>query len=146
MPATAENQSTADSAGSGHRFRHAPLRPSWGLRRLITSSTRIADLQIRIWLTQAKIAAVRVAIFAALFSLAAALAILSVVFLFIGIFRLLTDVAGIAPVWAYLIMGGFTLLVAGILLAVGMHMLSAHDKPDPEAKHDEHPSTQGAGA
>ena len=60
----------------------------------------------------------RMAMFAALFGAAILLGILAIIFLYIGVFKVLTDVAGLRPVWAYLIYGGFHILLAGGLMGM----------------------------
>jgi len=150
MPLTAQQSAeSGTSKAPGNAFRGSQGRGGrgpWGLRRLVRSVVRIADLQYRIWLTRAKIAAVRLAMFAAIFSAALLLGILAVIFLFIGAFRVLTDVAGIAPVWAYLIMGGGTLLLAVLCAWIGIHSMGRHDEPETSAIAGEtEPATQGAG-
>lgn len=108
-----------------------------GVRRLLTSALRIADLQYRIWLTQAKLTVQRMAFFATLFGIAAVLGLLAIIFLYIGVFHLLTDIAGLAPVWAYLIYGGFHIVLAGILIAVGTSILGKKDESRDETAREE---------
>jgi Putative Actinobacterial Holin-X, holin superfamily III len=107
------------SAQTGERFSSEGGRTNpGGLRRLVSSIARLTDIQLQIWLTRAKLAAFSVAFYAALFGAAAVVSILGIIFLFIGLFRVLTDVVGLAPVWAFLIFGGVQLLLAGVLVAI----------------------------
>jgi len=122
---------TAPAVGpGGRRLRRA----RGGLRRMLASVVRVADLQYRIWLTQAKLTLQRMLIYAALFAAATVLGILAIIFLYIGVFHLLTDVAGLRPVWAYLIYGGFHLVLAVVLVMVGTSMLGKKDPEKAEAK------------
>ncbi|HVX86921.1 MAG TPA: phage holin family protein [Phycisphaerae bacterium] len=105
-----------------------------GLRRLLGNITRLISIQLQIWLTQAKATALKIALFAGLFAAAAVLAILAIIFLYIGVFHLLTDVAGLRPVWAFLIYGGFHLLLALILILVAVKILGRKNEDD---EHDE---------
>ena len=115
-----------DSASDWHRANRG------GLRRLVASTVRLADLQLKIWLTQAKMTATRVVTFIVLFAIAAVMAILGTIFLFIGLFRVLTDVVGLRPVWAFLVFALFAFSVAGIVLMIAQKSLGQktpeHDK------------------
>jgi hypothetical protein len=117
---TAEKGAAADAAGGRQRTRG-------GLRRLISSMMRLVDVQFRIMMVRAKLTLVRIAIFVALFAGMLVLGLVGVVFLYIGVFRLLTDVAGL-PVWAtFLIYAGAHLVTALVLLGFGMRMISGRD-------------------
>ncbi len=94
-----------------------------GLRRLVSSVARLTDIQIQIWATQAKIAAMRLVVYAALVGGASIVGILGVIFVLIGLFHVLTDVVGLAPVWAFLVFGGGQLLLAAILIGVAVSIL-----------------------
>jgi hypothetical protein len=100
-----------------------------GVRRLVSSIVRLADIQLQIWLTRAKLAAWSIALYAALFGAAALVGTLGIIFLFIGIFHVLTDVVGLAPVWAFLIFGGVQLLIAGVLFMIAKSILTKHVTP-----------------
>jgi len=95
-----------------------------GVRRLIASLVRLADIQTKIWLAEAKITLAKLALYVVLFGSAAILGILGIIFLLIGLFRVLTDVLGIAPVWAFLLFAGFFFLLAGTLVMVGKGILN----------------------
>lgn len=137
MP-VASSTTSAEPVSAEYSSAAAMGRRRWGFRRLLGSVLRIADLQYRIWLTRAKIVLIHAAMFAGLFAVAMVLGILAVIFLYIGVFHVLTDVAGLRPVWAFLIFGGGNLLLAGILVWIGVAMLSARDKPE------SHPSSASA--
>jgi len=118
-----------------------PLRPKGrgGFRRLIRSLVRVGDLQLKIWLTHAKLTLQRMMIYAALFGAAAVLGLLAIIFLYIGVFKVLTDVIGLRPVWAYLIYGGFHIALAIGLVVVGTSILNKKDDDDDKHnKHDKH--------
>jgi hypothetical protein len=100
-----------------------------GIRRLVASVARLTDIQLQIWLTRVKLAAWSIALYAALFGAAALIGILGVIFLMIGIFHVLTDVAGLAPVWAFLIFGGGLLILAGVLVAIAKSVLTKRSTP-----------------
>jgi hypothetical protein len=117
-------------AGTHHRLRP----PRGGLRRLINSLVRIADLQYRIWLTQAKLTLQRMMLYAVLFVGAAILGLLAIIFLYIGVFKILTDVIGLRPVWAYLIYGGLHLALALTLVMVGTSILGKKDEDEDDKK------------
>jgi len=103
---------------------------------LINSLVRIVDLQYRIWLTQAKLTLQRMMLYAAMFMGAFVLGLLAIIFLYIGVFRLLTDVIGLKPVWAYLIFGGLHLVLAVTLVMIGTSILGKKDDDDDEKKQD----------
>src|SRR4051812_49469483 len=107
------------TASAGPRIRQL----KGGLRRLLASAVRLVDLQYRIWLTQAKLTLQRMMLYAALFAAAMVLGLLALIFLYIGVFHLLTDVAGLRPVWAYLIYGGFHAILAGGVVVGGAAVL-----------------------
>ena len=106
------------SAGTGERADRG------GIRRLLASTARLADIQLKIWLTEAKITVSRIALYVALFGAAAVLATVGIVFLFIGLFRVLTDVLGVAPVWAFLIFAGFLFVLAAVLVMFARGILN----------------------
>ncbi len=98
-----------------------------GLKAIVQSLLRLADLRYRIWLTRAKLTALRLALFLTLWIVALLVGVLAIVFLYIGLFRVLTDVVGIPTAWAFLIFGGVHAIVAAVLAFIGVHWLSARD-------------------
>jgi hypothetical protein len=88
---------------------------------------RVIDLQYRIWLTHAKLTLQRMVLYAALFGAAMLLGLLAIIFLYIGVFHVLTDVIGLRAVWAYLIFGGIHLVIAAALVFVGTSILGKKD-------------------
>jgi hypothetical protein len=135
---------------TGEPRQTASQRDRGGVRRLVQRAWRVVDLQYRIMLTQAKLTAKRIVMFAILFGIASVLGLLAIIFLYIGVFKLLTDVAGLAPVWAYLIYGGFHLILAATLIMVGASKLSKkdtdEDDPDDVARENKHESVGTGGA
>ncbi|HEY4330164.1 MAG TPA: hypothetical protein VGN88_10550 [Phycisphaerae bacterium] len=87
---------------------------------LFKSLKRVIKLQVRIWLTHAKRMMLQTAVVAAAGAVCVVLAILAIVFLYIGVFHVLTDILHIAVAWSFLIFSG--LHVAGILVIVGIVM------------------------
>jgi hypothetical protein len=116
QPAGEEEQHWAEGSRSRRRNRG-------GVRRLIASIVRLADIQLQIWLTQTKITVVRIAFYMAFFGVAAIIGTLAVIFLLLGLFHILTDVFQIPLVWAYLIFGAFLLGVAATLMLIGQNIL-----------------------
>ncbi|HVS71784.1 MAG TPA: phage holin family protein [Phycisphaerae bacterium] len=106
-----------------------------GVRRLLASLTRLVNIQIQIWLAQAKATALKIGLFAGLFAAAGVLGILAIIFLYIGVFRVLTDVAGLRPVWAFLIYGGFHLVLAAVLVLIAIKILGRKEEDDED--HDD---------
>ena len=95
-----------------------------GIRRLVGSTVRLADLQLRIWLTEAKITVSRIVMYVVLYAIAGVMAILGTIFLFTGLFHVLTDVIGIPTVWSLLIFALFTFGVAGTVVLIAQKTLS----------------------
>ncbi len=116
--------SDQDDAGASESAEDWRQANRGGLRRLVASTVRLADLQLRIWLTEAKITVARVLTFVILYTVAGVMAILGTIFLFIGVFRILTDVIGIPTVWSFLILSLFTFGVAGIVVLIAQKTLS----------------------
>jgi hypothetical protein len=118
-PASSAPRPSGEKAGASDEAWSSGSVAGWhranrgGLRRLVASTVRLADLQIQIWVTQAKMTVARVAAFVILCAAAGLMAILGTIFLLIGLFRILTDEFGLQPVWAFLIFGGFLFVMAG---------------------------------
>jgi Putative Actinobacterial Holin-X, holin superfamily III len=99
-----------------------------GLPRFVASLTKVADLQFRIWMTRLKITALRMGMYFAMFGAAAVLGFLAIVFLYIGGFKVLTDVLHMRAVWAFVLFGGVHLIAAMILIYVGVKIITGRDE------------------
>lgn len=99
------------------------VRTRGGLRRMFSSSLRLAALQSKIILLQTKLIAKRILISAALWAAATMVGILAIIFLYIGVFRVLTDVVGLAPAWTFLLYALAHILIAGGLMLWAMSIL-----------------------
>ena len=112
-----------------------------GIKAIVQSLLRLVDIRYRIWLTRAKLTALRLALFATLWIVALLVGVLAIVFLYIGLFRVFTDFVGIPTAWAFLIFGGVHAIVAAVLAFIGVHWLSAKDtrdkKPPTSATHED---------
>ena len=105
------------------------------MMRLLASALRVAEIQFQIFLTRAKITALRIGVFVVLGVAAILLALLAVIFLYIGAFRVLTDVVHLAPVWAYLIFGGLHLVLAAALGLIAVKYIAGKDAATGEEEH-----------
>ena len=124
--------------------RQGRRRRGRGFPRLVKSLWRLADLQYQIWLTRAKLAALKIALFAVLSIAAMVLAVLAIVFLYLGAFRLLTDQLHIPPAYAYLLFGAVHLLLAAILAWIGYRILVRTDDLPPEQPAASSPASPAA--
>ncbi len=142
-----EPAATTDARASAHPPKSDGPVAKGGVRRLTSSAVRLASLQLNIWMTQLKVTAIKIGIFAGLFAVAALLALLAIIFLYIGVFHVLTDVAHIPVVWAWLIYGGFHLILAGILIMVAIRILTKKtDADDEDDDRDPHAVPHNAAA
>lgn len=91
------------------------------LSDIAASVRRLADLQVKIWLTSAKLAVYRTVMFVLLSALAFVCGIIALIFIYAGVYRVLTDYAQIPAPWALLIFAGAHLLVAAILVLVAVN-------------------------
>jgi hypothetical protein len=82
------------------------------------SLLRVGKLQGQIWTTRAKMKVANALISAALLSAAGVVALLAIIFLYIGVFHLLTDIAHLQRTWVYLIY--FAVHVAGAVVLVSV--------------------------
>jgi hypothetical protein len=123
--ADAESNTTDSSEETNARS-----RSKGGVRRLTSSAVRLVSIQMKIWLTQVKVTAMKIGLFAGLFAAAAVLGVLAVIFLYIGLFRVLTDLVKLQPVWAFLIFGGVHLLLAAVLVMVAIKILTRKEDDD----------------
>ena len=107
----------------GRRARRPRGRGGGGVRRMLASTTRLMDVHYQIVLLRAKMTVVRVAIYAGMAVGAVGLGLMGVIFLYVGVFRLLTDVAGV-PAWGtFLIYAGGHIVTAVALLVGGMRTI-----------------------
>jgi len=94
-----------------------------GWRRMLASTLRLADVHYRIALLRAKMTAVRITAYVGLAAGAVGLGLMGIIFLYVGMFRLLTDAAGL-PVWGtFLIYAGGHVVTALAMLIGGMWMM-----------------------
>jgi len=90
---------------------------------IANSLCRLADLQLAIWLAGVKLA-VRRMVFIALLALGALLlTLLALIFLYAGIYHVLTDLWGVPTAWALLIFAGAHGLLACILVLAAQAMV-----------------------
>lgn len=102
--------------------REIPIRARSGVSRLVLSLTRLASIQTRLVLAQVKLTAQRLTLALAGFTIAAVFGILGIIFLYIGVFKVLTRYVLDAP-WVWLIYGGIHAVLAVALAAWAMHTL-----------------------
>ncbi len=137
MVSEAQPDSRLEHEADGDEGQHHGPPPRGGVRRLIASLTRLINLQYRIWMTQAKMVMMKIAISAGLFIGAAVFGVIGVIFLCIGLFHVLTDVVGI-PLWAaFLIFGGFLAILAAALVLIATRMLTKKDQDEDEDQTDD---------
>jgi len=106
--------------GQSHRLHSQIADACGGLRRL-------ADIQLGIWLTRLKMAALRIVLCATFCLLSAVLAFLALVFLYAALYRILTDLLLVPTPWALLIFAGVHFLLAGILVAAVVIIIKSRD-------------------
>jgi len=82
------------------------------LSEVASSAKSIVERQIDIWMTKFKIHVVHVGVVVGFMAAALGLIVVGMIFLLIGLFRILTDVFHIAPVWASLIFAGVCVILA----------------------------------
>jgi len=90
------------------------------LESILASSTRLARLQLGIWLHGMKSALLRLAVIAVLSLLALLLVISAIPFLYTGVYHLLTDIFHIPTAWALLI---FTAAHLALAAAIGITII-----------------------
>jgi hypothetical protein len=102
----------------------APRPPiSSQLADILGSLHRLAELQLGILLTSLKMAVFRIVLLAMLCLLALLLFTVAVIFLYAGVYHVLTDLLRIPTAWALLIFAGVHLLLAGILALAAIVIL-----------------------
>jgi uncharacterized membrane protein YuzA (DUF378 family) len=111
----------------------APLR---GVRLMMHTLGKVVALQFQIYMLKIKTAIARYVVAALLIIAAVAVALAGIVFLEVGLFLLLTDVAGMAAVWAALIFAGVHLAGAAVLVLAARKYFKGNHKP--ETKEDSH--------
>ncbi len=96
--------------------------PKWGeqLAEIAGSLRRLIEVQIDIWLLKVKMTVMRLVLMAVLAFVSLIVALVGVIFLYAGIYHVLTDVWGIPAVWALLIFAAVHLLFAGVLVVAAM--------------------------
>lgn len=94
-------------------LRHPPFR---GVRLMLKTLGRVISLQMQLIFLNIRQTIVRFLVASLLMIAAIAMAVVAVIFLDIGLFRILTDVTGLPVVWASLIFAGVHLIAALVLL------------------------------
>jgi hypothetical protein len=103
-------EAAAFDAPSANGHQAQALAGSFG--ELLTTAKGLLERQVEIWLTKLKMKVIHLGMVAGLLIAAAGLIVVGLVFGLIGLFRILTDVAHIAPVWASLIFAGICVVLA----------------------------------
>ena len=91
-----------------------------GVSEILGSLFRLADLQVAIWVASLRMAVVRTVLVALLVLLALAFAIVAILFLYAGVYHVLTDLLRIPTAWTLLIFAGAHALLAGILALIAL--------------------------
>ena len=117
------------SAGDGMST-HAKLGAQFNA--LFHSFKRLTSLQLSIWMKQVKSLVARIVLVAIFSVVALFLVLMGVIFLYAGVYHVLTDILHVPTVWALLIFAGAHLLAAGVLVTVAISMLHKKDKDKPE--------------
>ena len=114
-----ESPGVASDVATGAAEReHVGVGPRKAISDLVGSLKRAGSLQAQIWATRAKMKVANTMIMAALMGAAGVMGLLAVIFLYIGVFHLLTDIAHIQRTWVFLIYFAVHAVGMGILLAV----------------------------
>ena len=85
---------------------------------MLRSLQRAGTLKAQIFATRAKMKVANTMLMAAFMAAAGVMGLLAVIFLYVGVFHLLTDIAHIQPAWVYLMYFGVHVIGMGIILAV----------------------------
>jgi len=96
---------------------------------------QLASLQVSIWVKHVKSLITQIVLFAILSLVAFVFVILGVIFLYAGVFHVLTDIAHIPTVWALLIFAAVHLLAAGGLVVTAISMLNKRHKKEKAEDH-----------
>jgi hypothetical protein len=110
---------------------HPPLKDQ--LADLLSSLYRLANLQFSIWLAHVRLTVFRIALFTILSLLALLLAFLALLFLYAGIYHVLTDLFLIPTAWSLLIFAAVHFLLAGILVLIALSILKRQPPTKPGA-------------
>jgi len=110
-------------------------RLSSQLNELFLTFKRLTSLQLSIWITQVKSAVMRIVLFAILSVVAMFFVLMAVIFLYAGVFHILTDLLHVPTVWALLIFAGVHLIAAGVLVVVAIKLLHKRKESDKSEKH-----------
>ncbi len=90
---------------------------------VLASLRRLADLQLGIWLIRVKMTVLHIILCTAICLLAAVFVFIALVFLYAGLYHVLTNILLIPTVWALLLFAGLHFLLAGILALVAIALL-----------------------
>lgn len=101
------------------------------LGEIFAGLRRIVSLELSIWAARAKLAVVRIVTLVAMLCLAVLLTLIGVIFLYAGVYRVLTDVLHVPAHWALLSFAGVHVLVAIVLVMVGVSMFKGDNKKKP---------------
>lgn len=99
------------------------------LAEMLAALIRIADLQMQIGLARVTSTLLRIALFIMVCVCSVALALVAVIFLDTGVYRILTDLLMIRAPWSLLIFAGAHFLMAGMLAAIAVKILSKRSGP-----------------
>ena len=117
--AAAPHEASGVAPGVEERVReHEGKGPRQAISELVQSVKRAGSLQAQIWATRAKMKVANTMIMAALMGAAGVMGLLAVIFLYIGVFHLLTDIAHMQRTWVFLIYFAVHVVGMGILLGV----------------------------
>jgi len=136
VPMTIAAESYASPTRSSPHVGHPP-RAGLGTQfhQVFQTFKHLTSLQLAIWMKQVKTMLTRIVLFAILSFIAFIFVVMAVIFLYAGVFHILTDVLHIPTVWALLIFAGVHLLTAGVLVLVAISMLHKRKDPDKSEKH-----------
>jgi hypothetical protein len=130
--ATTPHAATGVTPEVGDRPREHAAGPRQAISDLMQSLKRVGSLQAQLWATRTKMKVANALIMAALLGAAGVLGVLAVIFLYIGVFHLLTDIAHMQRTWVYLIY--FGVHVVGMAILLGVVKSKSHGKRPRAAK------------
>ena len=91
---------------------------------MLNSLARLADLQVAIWLSSVRRLVVQLVMVSVLGVLALLAVIVAILFLYAGVFHVLTDFLGVPTAWALLIFAGAHLALAGTFAMAAVVILN----------------------